>query len=1131
MLQVATEPKLDIAGLRRVDHELRATDQALRSTPGLRCLRENLRLQDAIDATARSIHRTVSDLEEAIDAGRLIESADVEVANAALLRLKDVCWAIRVDRLTHARAVAALCGASDAASALSAYSAIAIALSGLDRLEVRGRDSCGLHVLVAGHGLNLASDDIKTELAARADPLFRDRAAAARHGTLSFVYKVAREVGELGDNTAALRKTIGADTLLRRAVANPNAAVAVLAHTRWASVGLINEANAHPVQDNTGGRYVVAALNGDVDNHRELIRDNKLAIPVGITTDAQVIPCLITQERVRGASADIAFRRTVSRLDGSVAIACADAEDPSTMRLAVRGSGQALCIGLAEDTYVVASEPYGLVEIASTYVRMDGERACDQHGTRGEIIVLDQRQAGTTEGVMRSTYSGVPVPVDKDSLLTTDITTRDIARGSHSHFLLKEISESPETMRRTLRGRIRETSGRKRVALTRDTIPQHLGERLRDGDITRIIVIGQGTAAVAGTGVAAALHTALSTQKFVITAEPGSELSAFGLRHDMSDTLVIAVTQSGTTTDTNRTVDLAHARGAATIAIVNRRDSDITHKVDGVLYTSDGRDIEMSVASTKAFYSQIAAGWLLGFAIANVCDTSDTSDTALQAQHEILTALASLPSAMDRILALQPRIRVVATEVAPRRRHWAVVGNGLNRIAASEIRIKMSELCYKSIALDVTEDKKHIDLSSEPMTLICAAGLTGSAASDVAKEVDIFAAHRGAPVVIATEGAEEFSRQAHVLHVPPTHPELAYILSTMVGHLFGYEAAVAIDAPAQPLRAIRAVLDEIAQSPGPADAALLKLRTAIAPHIAAFRENLWSGLYDAALSPVRTARLTSLLSYVEGATSLDFYDREFKRVGTPVNLLDDLAAALTVAIDDLSRPVDTIRHQAKTVTVGISRADAEVFANPLVTATLAAGAPQDALTYQTLRTLVALDNAVATVDGSTRYEISGDPRSADAEIRVAAKRGWASDRASRTEDDAALRGTKKMVAMDRTVLVARGRSDNRLVVFVPEVKSGSTTGMTLLHVGLHDRLSAEAARRVLDGYRHRLEALTSAVLETEAYLDEQLLAEISVEELLTSPVSLLADRWRGSCFHGLAASVTSPGAQAPSNPG
>src|SRR5581483_11061253 len=90
------------------------------------------------------------------------------------------------------------------------------------------------------------------------------------------------------------------------------------------------------------------------------------------------------------------------------------------------------------------------------------------------------------------------------------------------------------------------------------------------------------------------------------------------LRPDMHDTLVVAISQSGTTTDTNSTVDLVSSRGACVIAIVNRRNSDLTDKADGVLYTSDGRDVEMSVASTKALYAQIAAGYLLAAHLAQI---------------------------------------------------------------------------------------------------------------------------------------------------------------------------------------------------------------------------------------------------------------------------------------------------------------------------------------------------------------------------------------------------------------------------------------------------------------------------------------------------------------------------------
>ena len=132
--------------------------------------------------------------------------------------------------------------------------------------------------------------------------------------------------------------------------------------------------------------------------------------------------------------------------------------------------------------------------------------------------------------------------------------------------------------------------------------------------------------------------------------------------------------QSGTTTDTNRTVDLLRSRGAAVIGIVNRRNSDLVDKSDGIVYTSDGRDVEMSVASTKAFYSQIAAGALLACAITEAAKVGD--DTR---RHRLLEHLEALPDALVRVLEQRPAIAEAAQRLAPGKRYWAVVGNGPNR--------------------------------------------------------------------------------------------------------------------------------------------------------------------------------------------------------------------------------------------------------------------------------------------------------------------------------------------------------------------------------------------------------------------------------------------------------------------
>jgi glucosamine--fructose-6-phosphate aminotransferase (isomerizing) len=391
------------------------------------------------------------------------------------------------------------------------------------------------------------------------------------------------------------------------------------------------------------------------------------------------------------------------------------------------------------------------------------------------------------------------------------------------------------------------------------------------------------------------------------------------------------------------------------------------------------------------------------------------------------------------------------------RRSWAIVGNGANRVAAHEVRIKLSELCYKSIACDVTEDKKHIDLSSEPMILVCAAGLRGSNADDVAKEVAIYRAHKAAPIAIVDDGESRFSAAIDTIPVPAVHPDLAFVLCTMAGHLFGYEAALAIDASARPLREARGLIEAAFAAARHGEDPLAPLATALEPLAARFFDDLRTRSYDGSLEAATAVRVASVLRYATGLQPLDTYQVEFGKVGTPSTVVEDLNASLTRAIEELTRPIDAIKHQAKTVTVGISRSDETLLHVPIVKEVLAAGTPRDSLTYRALRTLVALDPAVVKVNGWTRYDIEGES------IRVVDRGGIARDIPSRTESNPVLRGSKHRAATEREVTVVRGRADGRTVIFVPEVKGNQTIGLTLLHVQFYDRLPGDAARRVLEG--------------------------------------------------------------------
>ncbi len=326
-----------------------AVDAALRGVPGLLALVEHHELVAAITARLDQLDAYAAEVDAEV--GRSVADADeLERASAASIALRDVLWALRRDRLRTVREVADLAGRGAGAAALAGYLAIQQAFSTIDRMEVRGRDSAGIHVMVWDHDLDVDDRALAATLAERGrDPLFQSGAARFAGRALSIVYKAAAEIGELGDNTRVMREAVRADRLLRLALSGERAQLAVLGHTRWASVGIISEPNAHPVNsdelEQPGGAtppFVVGVLNGDVDNHADLRVEHALRFARPITTDAKVIPALVARHRQSG-TVDLfdAFRRTVSSFEGSVAIGVAAADEPGRLYLALHGSGQA----------------------------------------------------------------------------------------------------------------------------------------------------------------------------------------------------------------------------------------------------------------------------------------------------------------------------------------------------------------------------------------------------------------------------------------------------------------------------------------------------------------------------------------------------------------------------------------------------------------------------------------------------------------------------------------------------------------------------------------------------------------------------------------------------------------------
>ena len=202
--------------------DLEQVGAALHGPRGVRFLLTDAAGASRVRGLAAALVSAVADLDAALDA--LVVDADTEARNQASIRVKDAAWAISSDRLRTADGVTGLIDRATGWSAVEVYTQIQQALSAIDRLEVRGRDSAGLLVLVRGHGLDPDEPAVAGLLEGRAaDPLLRSGAVrivetADGEQALAFAYKAAAEIGELGDNTAALRSAIAGDGLLRLAV-------------------------------------------------------------------------------------------------------------------------------------------------------------------------------------------------------------------------------------------------------------------------------------------------------------------------------------------------------------------------------------------------------------------------------------------------------------------------------------------------------------------------------------------------------------------------------------------------------------------------------------------------------------------------------------------------------------------------------------------------------------------------------------------------------------------------------------------------------------------------------------------------------------------------------------------------
>lgn len=424
-----------------------------------------------------------------------------------------------------------------------------------------------------------------------------------------------------------------------------------IGQTRWATHGEPSDVNAHPHCSNDGKLALIH--NGIIENFAELKTELQGAgYRFESETDTEVAAKLVGYEYERDGDLVAAFRRAVSRLEGAFTLLAIHQDHPGLIVAARHNSP--LVIGLGEGENFLGSDVAAFVE----YTR------------RAVAVGQDQIVVMTPDSFVVTDYFGTPVEVHEFSV-SWDASAAE--KGGWPSFMAKEISEQPDAVTNTLRGR---------VVSDRVVLPEldALVEDLRE--IDRIIIVACGTANFAG------MLAKYAIERWVRVPVEVQFSHEFRYSEPVvtPKTLLISVSQSGETMDTLMAVNHAISLGARTLSVCNTQGATIARESDAVLYTHAGP--EVAVASTKAFVAQITALYLFGLYLAQLRNTL----SAEQIRGE-LAELMSIPEKLQQVLQTTDSVAQLASWMADSRA-VLFLGRHVGYPIALEGALKLKELAY-----------------------------------------------------------------------------------------------------------------------------------------------------------------------------------------------------------------------------------------------------------------------------------------------------------------------------------------------------------------------------------------------------------------------------------------------------
>jgi glutamine---fructose-6-phosphate transaminase (isomerizing) len=498
-------------------------------------------------------------------------------------------------------------------------------------------------------------------------------------------------------------------------------------HTRWATHGRPNEVNAHPQVGNGG--TVAVVHNGIIENFAELKEELEgRGVAFESETDTEVIAHLLAEGMEEGGSLREALAKALRRLRGSFAVAAVDASEPEKIVAARHQSP--LVLGLGEGENFLASAVQALLKQTRGFLLVEN----------GEIVEV------TDSSVRIFTMDGEPVQRES---FEVDWDAGAVELGVFEDYMLKEIHEQPAALRATLSGRL------------------HAGGAvdLSEVDLTgleRVAIVGCGTSYHAGLLGKDAIERLARIPVEVAVASEYRYADPIG----DEKTLVVAISQSGETTDTLAAVEAARDFGGRVLAVTNTQGSLITREADAVLLTKAGPEI--CVASTKTFLAQVAALDLLALELARTRDTVP--------ERELLKLgrdLRRAPEKVEETLGLLEGRVEEAAHVFEGARCALFLGRGPSYPVALEGALKLKEISYLPAEGYPAGEMKHgpIALVDENCPVVAVLG-QGVVREKTLSNVEETLA-RGADVLtIAREDDKAARRISRVVLPIPDAPEM-----------------------------------------------------------------------------------------------------------------------------------------------------------------------------------------------------------------------------------------------------------------------------------------------------------------------------------------------------------------------